>query len=164
MIFFFSRTVIQDVVNFHQKNNIEVSVGDIVQLKHNGKVVRFYSSKKWNPHKLITGSMPPHPSLFMKRELFKKYGYYHLGFKIASDYELIIRFFLKNKVSWKYSGITTTSMLIGGLSSSGINSYFLITKEICKALDVNKVLYSSFRIKIRFLDKITEYENEIIKT
>lgn len=112
---FHSNTVIEEVVNFHKKNDIGASVGNIIQHKENGKIVRLYSSKYWNPEKLTIGFMPPHPSIFFKRELFDKFGTYDLGFKIGADYELITRFFLKNKISWNYSGITTTAMLVGGL-------------------------------------------------
>lgn len=151
---FNSDTVIEEVVNFHTKNDIEASVGDILQHKVNGKIIRLYSSKYWNPEKLKIGFMPPHPSIFFKRELFLKFGLYDLGFKIGADYELITRFFLKNNISWKYSGITTTAMLVGGLSSSGTSSYKLITKEIQKALFMNGIIFSPIKIRIRFLWKI----------
>jgi glycosyltransferase involved in cell wall biosynthesis len=151
---FNSNTVVEEIVDFHKRNNIEASVGNIIQHKENGKIVRLYSSKKWNPEKLKIGFMPPHPSIFFKRELFEKYGNYFLGFKIGADYELITRFFLKNKIIWKYSGITTTSMLVGGLSSSGAQSYKLITKEIQKALAMNGIPFSPFKIKMRFFWKI----------
>ncbi len=98
--------------------------------------------------------MPPHPSIFFKRELFEKFGNYKFGFIIGSDYELITRFFLKDKINWKYSGITTTAMLVGGLSSSGSASYNLITKEIQKALVMNGLSFSPFKIKMRFVWKI----------
>ena len=98
--------------------------------------------------------MPPHPSIFFKRALFEKFGNYKLGFIIGSDYELITRFFLKGNIPWKYSGITTTAMLVGGLSSSGSSSYRLITAEIQKALSMNGLSYSPFKIKMRFVWKI----------
>lgn len=151
---FHSNTVIEEVVNYHKKNDIGASVGNIVQHKENGKIVRLYSSKYWNPEKLTIGFMPPHPSIFFKRELFDKYGNYDLGFKIGADYELITRFFLKNKISWNYSGITTTAMLVGGLSSSGSSSYRLITKEIQKALQMNGIVFSPIKIKLRFIWKL----------
>lgn len=151
---FHSNTVIEDVVHFHKWNDIDASVGNIIQHKENGKIMRIYSSKYWNPEKLKIGFMPPHPSIFFKRELFNKFGQYDLGFKIGADYELITRFFLKNNIIWKYSGITTTAMLVGGLSSSGTSSYRLITKEIQKALRMNGVLFSPFKIKMRFFWKI----------
>lgn len=151
---FHSNDVIEKIADFHKKNNVDASVGNILQHKDNGKIIRLYSSKYWNPEKLTIGFMPPHPSIFFKKELFNKYGVYDLGFKIGGDYELITRFFLKNKINWKYSGITTTAMLVGGLSSSGTSSYKLITKEIQKALSMNGILFSPFKIKMRFFWKI----------
>jgi glycosyltransferase involved in cell wall biosynthesis len=151
---FFSKTVLSEIADFHTKSAIDASVGNIVQHKEDGKVVRVYSSKYWKPEKLKIGFMPPHPSIFFRRELFDKLGFYELGFIIGADYELITRFFLKEKISWNYSGITTTAMLVGGLSSSGSSSYHLITTEIQKALLMNGVLFSPFKIKMRFVWKI----------
>jgi len=151
---FNSNTVIEEIVNFHKVNNVEASVGDIIQRNENGKIVRFYSSKHWIPEKIKIGFMPPHTSIFLKRELFDIYGFYNLGFKIGADYEFVTRLFFKNNINWKYSGITTTSMLIGGVSSSGLKSYQLITKEIEKALTMNRVVFSPFKIKMRFFWKI----------
>jgi glycosyltransferase involved in cell wall biosynthesis len=146
--------VIEEIVTFHKKNDVDASVGNIIQHKANGKIVRLYSSKYWNPERLKIGFMPPHPSIFFKKELFDRFGQYDLGFKIGADYELIIRFFLKNNITWKYSGITTTAMLVGGLSSSGASSYKLISKEIQKALTMNGIKFSPFKIKLRFFWKM----------
>lgn len=151
---FNSNSVIEEIANFHKKNDIEASVGNIIQHNEKGKVVRLYSSRFWKPEKLKIGFMPPHPSIFFKKELFYKFGNYDLGFKIGADYELITRFFLKNKINWKYSGITTTCMLVGGLSSSGSTSYRLITKEIQKALIMNGVVFSPLKIEMRFVWKL----------
>jgi glycosyltransferase involved in cell wall biosynthesis len=151
---FYSNTVLEEIAAFHTANTIDASVGTIMQHKENAKVVRVYSSKYWTPAKLKIGFMPPHPSIFFKRELFDQLGSYKLGFIIGADYELISRFFLKGRISWKYSGITTTAMLVGGLSSSGTASYTLITKEIQKALLMNGIAFSSFKIKMRFVWKI----------
>lgn len=151
---FYSKTVIEQIAGFHVNNTIDASVGNIMQHSARGKLVRIYSSKYWTPEKLKIGFMPPHPSIFFKATLFSKYGNYDLGFIIGADYELITRYFLKNKIIWKYSGITTTAMLIGGLSSSGAASYKLITKEIQKALLMNGITFSPFKIQFRFFWKI----------
>jgi len=147
--------VLENVARFHENNNVEVSLGNIIQLTNYGKVVRRYSAKKWIPNKLKIGFMPPHPSLFFKRELFEKYGYYHLDFVSGADYELIVRFFLKNNVLWKYSNITTTAMLIGGISTSGLSSYIIISKEICKALKKNEIKYNQLKVYFRGFWKLT---------
>ena len=129
---FSNEKVLENIAIFHEDNNIEASVGNITQFNNNGKIIRKYSAKNWEPMKLKVGFMPPHPAIFFKKSLFDKYGNYHLDFIIGADYELITRFFLKKKIKWLYSGITTTKMLTGGLSSSGYASYSLISKEIKK--------------------------------
>lgn len=151
---FYNNTVLEEVAKFHTNNNIDASVGNIVQHKENGNIIRRYSAQYWNPEKLKIGFMPPHPSIFFKTALFQQLGGYNLGFKIGADYELITRFFLKNNISWKYSGITTTAMLVGGLSSSGTSSYKLITKEIQKASQMNGIAFNPYKIKLRFIWKI----------
>ncbi|NIJ44316.1 glycosyltransferase involved in cell wall biosynthesis [Wenyingzhuangia heitensis] len=154
---FYDEMVLQQVANFHKQNNIQASVGNITQHNEEGKTVRKYSAANWNPEKLRIGFMPAHPALFIKRELFDKYGKYALDFKIGADYELITRFFLKEKISWKYSEITTTAMLIGGVSSSGYESYKLITKEIAKALNRNNISFSYTKIFLRGFWKLVSF-------
>lgn len=151
---FYSPTVIEEIAAFHKNNTLDASVGNIMQHTAKGKLVRIYSSKYWTPEKLTIGFMPPHPSIFFKRALFQTYGNYELDFVIGADYELITRFFLKKSITWKYSGITTTAMLVGGLSSSGKSSYTLITREIQKALSRNGISFSPFKIQNRFFWKI----------
>ena len=148
--------VLYNIAKFHKNNNIEASVGNIVQFNQSGKSVRRFMSNNWNPEKLKIGFMPPHPSVFIKRELFDKYGNYHLDFICCADYELIVRFFLKNNITWKFSNITTTAMLTGGISTSGFSSYVLITKEICKGLFRNNIKFNIIRVFFRGIWKLKE--------
>ena len=150
--------VLENVMNFHVKNkNLDASVGNITQFNESGNTVRKYSAKNWHPEKLKIGFMPAHPAIFFKRDLFEKFGNYQLDFISGADYELIIRFFLKNKITWKFSNITTTSMLIGGISSSGFSSYQLISKEIKKALDRNDITFSYLKVQLRGFWKISGF-------
>ena len=154
---FTDNTVLENIANFHLQKNVDASVGNIIQFNEEGKTVRKYSAKNWNPEKLKIGFMPPHPSIFFKRELFKRLGLYDLTFKSGADYELIIRYFLENKITYKYSDITTTSMAMGGISSSGMESYKMITKEICKALKMNNISFSPLKVKLRAVWKIWSF-------
>jgi glycosyltransferase involved in cell wall biosynthesis len=154
---FVDNYVLEKVAKFHTKNSIDASVGNITQFNKNDKVIRKYSSKSWTPENLKIGFMPPHPSIFFKRDLFENYGKYRLDFISGADYELIIRFFLTNKIIWKYSGITTTAMLIGGISSSGYKSYKLISGEIKKALELNDIKFSYFKVLSRVIWKLNGF-------
>ncbi|WP_298780301.1 glycosyltransferase family 2 protein [uncultured Polaribacter sp.] len=157
---FTDKNVLQNIAKFHLQNNVDASVGNIIQFNEEGKTVRKYSAKNWNPEKLKIGFMPAHPAIFFKRTLFDKFGVYHLDFTIGADYELITRFFLKNKIPWKFSNITTTSMLIGGLSSSGVSSYQLISKEIKKALSRNNIKFSYLKVQLRGFWKVIGFLNK----
>ena len=157
---FTDNNVLENVANFHKANNVEASVGNIIQFNEEGKTVRKYSAKNWNPEKLKIGFMPAHPAIFFNRELFQKYGNYHLDFIIGADYELITRFFLKHNITWKFSDITTTAMLVGGVSSSGIKSYKIVSKEIVKALERNEIAFNKTKIKLRGFWKIIGFLNK----
>lgn len=146
--------VISKIADFLSVRKVDASIGDIVQHNSEGQIIRCYSAKSWDPEKLKIGFMPAHPGIFFKKELFDKLGYYALDFKIGADYELITRYFLKNNISWAYSEIVTHRMLIGGVSSSGWESYKKVSEEIMKALEMNQIPYNPLRIKSRAIWKI----------
>ena len=152
--------VLENIAKFHLRNSVDASVGNITQFNENGKIVRKYSAKNWHPAKLKVGFMPPHPAIFFKRDLFERYGNYKLDFVSGADYELIVRFFLKNQIIWKFSNITTTSMLIGGICSSGYKSYKLISREIKKALESNNIQFSYPKILLRVIWKLKGFLNK----
>jgi glycosyltransferase involved in cell wall biosynthesis len=153
---FYSNTVINEVISFHKKNKIQASIGNISQYTKSGKLIRLYCSNSWVVKDLKFGFMPAHPSIFFEKELFNIFGNYSLDYKIAADYELIVRFFLKQKIIWKYSNIHTTKMLIGGASSNGIVSYLNITREIIKALNDNGVRFFKVTILFRLISKLNQ--------
>lgn len=154
---FYDRNVIEKVEDFLRLHKLDASIGNIIQFKPASKVIRKYNSQSWKPEKLSIGFMPPHPSIFIKRSLFNLYGNYVLNLKIGADYELITRFFLKNKIHWKYLDLITHKMLMGGLSSSGLKSYNQVTNDICAALSMNEIKFNMWKIKLRAVWKIFEF-------
>tara|TARA_Y100000385_G_scaffold274995_1_gene318806 strand:+ start:4063 stop:4806 length:744 start_codon:yes stop_codon:yes gene_type:complete len=151
---FYDNSVLKSVVEFHNRNSVDASISDVLYKNNNGKIVRKYRANDWTPEKLKSAFMPPHAGIFFKKKLFKDYGDYQLNYQIAADFELITRFFLKNKITWKYLNINTTIMLIGGISSSGYKSYKIISREIINALSTNQVSYNHLIIKFRIFKKL----------
>ena len=101
------------------------------------KVVRYW---KMGPQKsLRTGWLPGHPTMFLKREIYEKYGLYNLKYRISSDYEFMIRF-LKNKENrLVYLPETIIRMFYGGTSNSSMGSYLTSLREGHMALKENGV-------------------------
>ena len=66
--------------------------------------------------------MPAHPSFYARRKVFEKHGIYSLDYKIAADYDMLVRLFLKHRIKAKYMPMDFVTMLMGGLSTRGVRS------------------------------------------
>ncbi len=157
---FYDDQVLSKVAAAFKKNpELDAVIGDIVFVKEDdlNQVVRKYSAKNWKPAKFAWGYMPPHPSFFVRREWFEKLGYYKTDYKIAADYELLIRFLLKGGLRWKYLPLTTTKMRMGGLSTRGIQSLITLNKEIYRACKENDVYTNYAMIYSKYLFKPFEF-------
>jgi len=93
---------------------------------------RYYSAKHWKPWMLQWGKMPPHPSVYIRRELFEKYGLYKLGYDIAADYELLIRYLRMAGIRTRYLSECVVRMRMGGKSTRGWKSFVTLNKEIVR--------------------------------
>lgn len=101
------------------------------------KIVRYW---KMGPQKsLYLGWMPGHPTLFLKREIYEKYGLYNTDYRIAADYEFMIRFLKDRGNRLCYLPETIIRMYYGGTSTSNTGSYLLSLKEGHRALTDNRI-------------------------
>lgn len=157
--FFKHPFILQKISDYLQKYSPDCLLGDVEIVDQNNlkKVRRKYSANKWSPTLFKYGIMPPHPAVYIKRELFEKYGYYKLDYKIAADYELLVRFLWKHKVSYAYLPETIVTMRDGGISNQGFfKSKRLITKEIMKACKENGLKTNAFLLNLRYLLKLKQ--------
>lgn len=109
------------------------------------------------------GWMPGHPTLFLKREIYEKYGLYNTSFKIAADYEFMIRFLKDKENQLAYYPNTIVSMFYGGTSNGGLG-YFVSLKEGHKALKMNGIRHSSLidiKRSIRVLRQFERHSSKI---
>ena len=78
------------------------------------------------------GKMPPHPGVYIRRDCFEKFGDYKLGYKIAADYELLVRFLRKHAIRARYLDKCLVCMTLGGLSTKNWKSNLLLNHEIVR--------------------------------
>lgn len=157
--FFYDKGIISEIVKNFNSSNLDAIIGDVifVDKDNTSRTIRRYSSKRWRPSKLAWGFMPPHPSFFVRRTYFEKYGYYKTDYKIAADYELMIRMFLIHKLRWKYLSLVSTKMRTGGTSTRGIKSLLTINKEIFRACLENNVYTNYLMIYSKYFLKPFEF-------
>ena len=85
------------------------------------------------------GWMPGHPTLFLKREVYEKYGEYDITYRCAADYEFMVRFLKDEKNKLAYVPEVLISMFYGGTSNAGLRNYLVSFKEGYMALRTNGV-------------------------
>jgi len=157
--FFYDSHVLTNIANAFTDEDTDAVIGDIVFIKDDAeqKVLRKYSSAKWLPRRFAWGYMPAHPSFFAKKSLFDGLGYYKTDYRIASDYELLIRFLFVNRINWKYLPLTTTKMRLGGASTQGIKSILILNKEIARACNENGIYTNYLMIYSKYFFKPFEF-------
>ncbi len=156
--FFTSDDVIRTVVDTFKNNDIDALYGDVhfVSPDNLSKNVRYYSSSVFKPSLFRFGFMPAHPSFYMKKECYDKYGLYALDYKIASDYDLLIRFLYKEKINYKYIKKDFVTMRTGGVSTENFNSRVTLNKEIVRACRKYGIYTNLFMLSLKYLYKIFE--------
>ena len=156
--FFTSDDIISTVALTFNNNNIDALYGDIhfVNPDNLDKTVRYYSSKIFKPSLFRFGFMPAHPSFYMKKSEYDKHGYYSLDYKIAADYDLLIRYLYKYKVKSIYLNKDFVTMRTGGVSTENFRSRVLLNKEIVKACRKYGIKSSMLLLPLKYLYKITE--------
>jgi glycosyltransferase involved in cell wall biosynthesis len=117
------------------------------------KIIRYYSSKGFRPWMFKFGFQPAHPTFYAEKSLFQQYGLYSTRYKIAGDFELLMRFLYIHKVKAQYVRDVWVKMRIGGVSTSGLKSLFKLNDEILLACRSNEVytnflmVYSKYMVK-----------------
>jgi len=99
-------------------------------------------------------TFPAHPSTFVRRECFEKYGMYSLGYPICADFEMMLRLFYKNKIRACYLPICTHVMRMGGMSTGGLKANVAINRQDLQALKANGVWSCLPLIYLKYFAKI----------
>jgi hypothetical protein len=151
--------VIEKIAKEFESSEIDAVIGDVqfVDPADTSKIVRYFSSRKFSPAKFRFGYMPPHPSFYVRRELFEKLGYYKTDYKIAADFELVLRFLHIHGIKYKYLEMPFVSMRSGGVSNESLRSNITLNKEIARACRENRIYTNYLFIYSKYLTKVFEF-------
>lgn len=158
--YFTSNDVIEKVADALNDTNLDAVYGDIHFIRDGApdKCVRYYSSKPFRPLWLRFGFMPAHPSFYCRREVFNKAGLYKTDYAIGSDYEMMVRLFIKYQIKAKYLPIDFVTMRIGGASTRNVRSRMQLIKDDVRGCRENGVYTNRLMISMKFLYKIFEFK------
>ncbi|MEX6383166.1 glycosyltransferase family 2 protein [Providencia hangzhouensis] len=116
---------IEDLVSILINEQSQAIYADLeyVSKENTSNVVRRWVSGNYKHSNLKKGWMPPHPTFFMKRSLYKKYGNFDLNFKISADYDSLLRYLWLHNISVSYLPKVVTKMRVGGESNRSFLKY-----------------------------------------
>lgn len=157
--FFTSDDVLQKVAEGFTDSEVDAVYGDIhfVHADDLKRCVRYYSSKIFRRGLMRLGFIPAHPSFYCRRECFEKYGGYKTDYKIAADFDLLLRFIYVHRIRIKYLPVDMVTMRLGGASTSGLKSRMTGMKEHLRSFRENGVKTNRFLLSLRYFYKVTEY-------
>lgn len=158
--FFTSDDIISTLVaEFVADKDLAAVYGDVhfVREPDLKSCVRYYSSAIFSPRMFRFGFMPAHPSFYMRREYYTRYGLYDLNFRIAADYELLVRMLYKHNLKIKYLKKDFVTMRVGGISTRNIPNRVLISREDVKACRQNGIYTNLLFICFKYLYKVFEF-------
>ena len=122
-----------------------------IELSDIGKVHHLYKAV------FIKGWHPPHPTFFVRSEIYEKYGSFNTSFKVSADFELMLRFLEKYKISTYFLNETIIKMRYGGESTRSVKKIIIGNKNILKAFEKNGIKASPFYTICRFANKATQF-------
>ena len=157
--FYTSSNVISDIVSIFLQGKYDGIYGDLeyVNEKDTNKVIRYWKSKPYIKGLFKKGWHPAHPTFFVKKEVYDKFGNFNLKYKIGADYEIMLRFIEKNKIRVGYIPKVLVRMRIGGASNQSIKNIIKANKECYNAWKDNDLSISPIVFILKPLSKILQY-------
>ena len=148
-------TIISKIATFLDTHKATGVYGDIVFVDDDQKVLRHYSSKKWRFNQFKVGKMPAHPSFFARKEVYESY-LFDTQYKIAADFDQMLRAFKDPEFNFEYMAIVTTCMRLGGASTDGLKSNLRINREILNICKVNGIRTNLIKIYSKYPSRFLE--------
>ena len=157
--FYVNKSVIRNIVETFKTSKAQSLYADLdyVDAIEKTKVIRKWRTGEFHPRKFYYGWMPPHPTFFVRKEIYDKHGLFDLKFNTSADYELMLRFLVKHKISAVYYPEVIVHMRTGGQSSASLQNRLHANREDALAWKNNGLNPYFFTIILKPLRKILQF-------
>lgn len=151
--------VLSTVVNRFADPSVQGVYGDLkyVQKDDLKKVIRFWKSGEYSPGKFLQGWMPPHPTFYVLKSVYKRFGNYRIDMPSASDYEFMLRVIHVNNIKLSYLPQVLVLMREGGVSNRSLQHRINANKDDRRAWQVNGVQPKFYTLYLKPLSKLLQF-------
>ncbi len=152
------RFVIEKIAKAFQESGTDSVYGDLTYISKNDPThtVRYWKSHQYNIKKLKMGWMPPHPTFYVKKNIYEKFGNFNTDLKISADYDLILRFLGNAKITTHYIPEILVKMRVGGESNKSIKNIIQKSREDLQAMRLNNI-GSIYSLCMKNISKIPQF-------
>lgn len=156
---YFDEFVIEKVAIALGNNLTDSLYGNLYYVEEDNinKIVRNWKSRNYQDGLFEKGWQIAHPTFFVKKEIYYKYGLFNLDFRIAADYEIILRFIKKYDISTQFLDEYLIKMRLGGESNQNIKNIIKGNKEIYRAWVINNLKFNKTLFFKKIVYKIKEF-------
>ena len=154
---FYDEKSLQHIYNAFD-DNIDCVFGDLIYTDKKEDIKRIWKGSAFKKGAFKKGWMPAHPTFYCRRSVYEKLGLYDDSFKIAGDFELMLRFLEKHNIRSKYIPHTLVNMKVGGASNNGLKSKLDILNEEFRAFDQNDININKLSYIFHKAKKIKEFK------
>lgn len=153
--FYIDDKVIERIVKEFEEKQVDSVFADLVYVKSSDlkKVVRYYDSSQFLPDKFQYALYPAHPTFFVKKWVYDKYGLFKTDYKIVADFDIMARFLYTNKISFAYLKEPIIKMRVGGASTS-FSSIWINSLEQLRVCKENNIDSNIFKILLKYPIKL----------
>lgn len=131
-------------LQFVQRDNLE-------------KVVRTWKAGNYNRRSFYYGWMPPHPTFFVRKEVYDKAGTFNKSLKSAADYELMLRVLLKYEIPAHYINKVIIKMRVGGMSTASFRNRIKANMQDRMAWKINNLSPHPFTLYLKPMRKLGQF-------
>ena len=151
-----NNNVLQEVVAAMEGH--DAIYGDLkyVQASDTQQVLRHWKAGTFEPALLRKGWMPPHPTLFLRKEIYARVGEFDTQFQIAADYDFILRVFQLAHLKIHYLPQVLMLMRQGGASSK-VSNLVAKSKEDLRIMRKNGLPFALFVLLRKIGSKIRQF-------
>lgn len=134
-------TVLAQVAKAFEDRQINGVYGDLQYVSRNDdtRLIRHWKAGPYAHSRLRRGWMPPHPTLYLRRDVFARSGLYDTSYRIAGDYDAMLRWLTTGQVRLAYIPQVMVRMRLGGESNRSLGQMLRKSREDYRAIRRYKV-------------------------
>lgn len=151
--------VLSNVARAFADAQVDAVFGDVgfFRADRPDRLLRRYRSKRFGPKRLSWGWMPPHPALFVRAEVFRQVGAFRTDYRIAGDFEWIVRAFSGASIRYRHLPDIMVHMRTGGISTGGWRNTVLLNREVMRACRDNGLSTNWPKLLSKYPAKVLEF-------